>query len=156
MLRQSWGERHEHDEDFETLSLSCLKTRSSTKTKSSLQVLQPPACTHQVCTHSALQHSLMSNKRWVTTVLESSQLSQMPNWSLEVLHNAKQHSLKLGGKKKTRSCKMQKSTNMHLKRSSVAVSKRQRWIIRTLRHPLAGEITRRRKWAPKHTTDPKT
>lgn len=46
------------------------------------------------------QPGLMSNMLWVTTVLESSQLSQMPNWSLEVLHNAKQHSLKLGEKNK--------------------------------------------------------
>lgn len=96
----------------------------------------------------------MSNKHWVTTVLESSQLSQMPNWSLEVLHNAKQHSLKLGGKK-TRSYKMQKCTKMHFRRSSVAFPKWRRWIIRTLRRPLAGEITRCRKWAPKHTHDPK-
>lgn len=29
------------------------------------------------------------------------------------------------------------------------------WIIRTLRRPLAGEIARWRKWAPKHTCDRK-
>lgn len=62
--------------------------------------LSPPPS--PVCTHSALRWGLMSNKRWVTIVLESSQLSQMPNWSLEVLHNAKQHSLKLRGKNKER------------------------------------------------------
>ena len=121
------------------------------------QALQLPPSTHPAFTHSPLRRGLMSNKHWVTTVLESSQLSQMPNWSLEVLHNAKQHSLKLGGKKKKpRSCKMQKCTKMHFRSSSVAVFKWLRWIIRTLRRPLAGEITRRRKWAPKHTHDPKT
>lgn len=113
------------------ISKFSFKTRASTTTTSTLQALQLPPSTHPACTHSALRWGLMSNKHWVTTVLESSQLSQMPNWSLEVLHNAKQHSLKLGVKKKknTRSYKMQKCTKMHSRRSSVAVSKWCRWII---------------------------
>lgn len=76
------------------------RTLTKTTTTSMLQAEQPPPSTYPDCTHSALRRGLMSNKRWVTTVLESSQPSQMPNWSLEVLHNAKHHSLKLGGKNK--------------------------------------------------------
>lgn len=108
-------------------------TTTTTTTTSTLQALQLPPSTRPACTHSALRRGLMSNKHWVTTDLESSQLSQMPNWSLEVLHNAKQHSLKLGVKKKSQGAIKCKNA---LRCIWGEASKWCRWIIRTLRCPL--------------------